>query len=185
MRQYLRSKIQNAWITEANLDYVGSITIDKDLLEKADLQEYEKVLVVSKTSGSRLETYVIEGEAGSGEICMNGPASHLITAGEEVIILAGIAGGGLDFAKKIKTVLQTITPAKIQGFVNQFFNGHRTLHIADLPPDAFARPEDLPWLIYTIAYGHHPEVNYGVDPLPGEPVSVGPVRVKPFQLVKK
>ena len=78
-----------------------------------------------------------------------------------------------------------ITPAKIQGFVNQFFNGHRTLHIADLPPDAFARPEDLPWLIYTIAYGHHPEVNYGVDPLPGEPVRLGPVRVKPFQLVKK
>jgi hypothetical protein len=80
---------------------------------------------------------------------------------------------------------EVITPAKIQGFVNQFFNGHRTLHIADLPSDAFARPEDLPWLIYTIAYGHHPEVNYGVDPLPGEPVRVGPVRVKPFQLVKK
>jgi hypothetical protein len=80
---------------------------------------------------------------------------------------------------------EVITPAKIQGFVNQFFNGHRTLHIADLPPDAFARPEDLPWLIYTIAYGHHPEVNYGIDPLPGEPVKLGPVRVKPFQLFKR
>jgi hypothetical protein len=78
-----------------------------------------------------------------------------------------------------------ITPAKIQSFVGQFFNGHRTLHIADLPPDAFSRQEDLPWLIYTIAYGNHPEVNYNLEPLPGEPVSLGPVRVKPFQLVKK
>ena len=78
-----------------------------------------------------------------------------------------------------------ITPAKIQAFVNQFFNGHRTLHVRDLPPDAFAAPADLPWLIYTIAYGNHPEVNYGLEPLPGEPVALGPVRVKPFQLLKK
>jgi hypothetical protein len=78
-----------------------------------------------------------------------------------------------------------ITPAKIQGFVNQFFNGHRTLHIADLPPDAFAAEEDLPWLIYTIAYGNHPEVNYNLEPLSGEPVELGFVRVKPFQLVKR
>lgn len=78
-----------------------------------------------------------------------------------------------------------ITPAKIQGFVNRFFNGHRTLHIADLPPDAFAAPEDLPWLIYTIAYGNHPEVNYNLEALPGEPVELGPVRVKPFQLIKR
>jgi len=88
MRQFLKSKIHNAWITEANINYIGSITIDKDLLDLANLQGYEKVLVVSKTSGSRLETYVIEGEAGSGEICMNGAASHQITVGEEVIIMA-------------------------------------------------------------------------------------------------
>ena len=78
-----------------------------------------------------------------------------------------------------------ITPAKIQGFVNQFFNGHRTLHIADLPADAFATDQDLPWLIYTIAYGNHPEVNYNLEPLPGEPIALGSVRVKPFQLVKR
>jgi len=88
MQQFLKSKIHNAWITEANIDYIGSISIDKDLLDIANLQEFERVLVVSKTSGARLETYVIEGEAGSGEICMNGAASHLITAGEEVIIMA-------------------------------------------------------------------------------------------------
>jgi hypothetical protein len=78
-----------------------------------------------------------------------------------------------------------ITPAKIQSFVNQFFNGHRTLHIRDLPAETFATEEDLPWLIYTIAYGNHPEVNYGLEPLPGEPVALGPVLVNPFQLVKK
>jgi hypothetical protein len=79
----------------------------------------------------------------------------------------------------------TITPAKIQAFVNQFFNGHRTLHVSELPQEAFATQADLPWLIYTIAYGNHPEVNYELEPLPGEPVLLGPVRVKPFQLVKK
>lgn len=78
-----------------------------------------------------------------------------------------------------------ITPAKIQGFVGKFFNGHRTLHIADLPPNTFAAESDLPWLIYTIAYGNHPEVNYDLEALPGDPVELGPVRVKPFQLVKR
>jgi hypothetical protein len=79
----------------------------------------------------------------------------------------------------------TITPAKIQSFVNQFFNGHRTLHVSELPPEAFDKEEDLPWLIYTIAYGNHPQVNYELEPLPGEPVRLGVVQVKPFQLVKK
>jgi len=78
-----------------------------------------------------------------------------------------------------------ITPAKIQSFVGQFFNGHRTLHVSELPPEAFEKEEDLPWLVYTIAYGNHPEVNYELEPLPGEPVALGTVRVRPFQLVKK
>jgi hypothetical protein len=77
-----------------------------------------------------------------------------------------------------------ITPAKIQSFVNQFFNGHQTLDLHELPPGTFAREEDLPWLVYTIAYGNHPEVNYSLEPLPGEPVALGPVRVKPFRLIK-
>ena len=88
MRQVVRSKIHKATVTDANLDYIGSITIDPDLLEKADLWPGEKVLVVSNTSGARLETYVIEGEAGSGCICMNGAAAHLIRPGEEIIIMA-------------------------------------------------------------------------------------------------
>ena len=87
MRWYLRSKIHKAIVTEANLEYVGSITIDKDLLDKSGLNEGEKVLVVSNTSGSRLETYIIEGEPNSGVICMNGAAAHLIKKGEEIIVM--------------------------------------------------------------------------------------------------
>ncbi len=83
----MRSKIHKAVITEANLDYIGSITIDADLLNRVGLWEDEKVLVVSNTSGARLETYVIVGESDSGVICMNGAAAHLVTAGEEVIIM--------------------------------------------------------------------------------------------------
>lgn len=87
MRWLLRSKIHKATVTEANLAYIGSITIDKDLVDKAGFLAGERVLVVSNDSGARLETYVIVGESGSGGICMNGAASHLIRAGEEVIIM--------------------------------------------------------------------------------------------------
>jgi len=87
MRTVLRSKIHNASVTEANLDYVGSITIDQDLIDAVGLWPNEKVLVVSNTSGVRLETYVIVGEAGSGIIGVNGAAAHLIAAGEKVIIM--------------------------------------------------------------------------------------------------
>lgn len=87
MRWVLRSKIHNATVTEANLAYVGSITIDQTLLDKVGLWVGERVLVVSNTSGARLETYIIGGEPGSGAICMNGAAAHLITAGEQIIIM--------------------------------------------------------------------------------------------------
>ena len=87
MRWVMRSKIHNATVTEANLAYVGSITIAADLIERVGLWPGEKVLVVSNTCGARLETYVIEGARGSGAICVNGAAAHLIGAGEEVIIM--------------------------------------------------------------------------------------------------
>jgi hypothetical protein len=81
---------------------------------------------------------------------------------------------------------QVITPAKIQSFVDDLFNGHHTLHIRDLPPRTFAGTEGLPWLIYTIAYGNHPEVRYNVEPVPGEPVVLDEgIAVQPFQLVKR
>lgn len=87
MRSLLRSKIHLATVTEANPDYVGSITIDRELIEAVDLWPGEKVLVASATTGARLETYVLEGERGSGVIGINGAAAHLINAGERVIIM--------------------------------------------------------------------------------------------------
>lgn len=87
MRWLMRSKIHNATVTEANLAYVGSITIDEDLLDAVGLWPGERVLVVSNTSGARLETYTIAGRRGSGDICMNGAAAHLIRAGEQIIIM--------------------------------------------------------------------------------------------------
>lgn len=87
MRWLLRSKIHKAHVTQADLHYIGSITIDGDLMDRVGLWEGERVMVVSNTSGARLETYVIRGEAGSGVICMNGASAHLIRTGEEVIIM--------------------------------------------------------------------------------------------------
>lgn len=87
MRSVLRSKIHKATVTVADLNYVGSITIDKILIDKVGLWPGEKVMVVSNTSGARLETYVIVGAADSGRICMNGAAAHLIKKGEEIIIM--------------------------------------------------------------------------------------------------
>lgn len=87
MRWLMRSKIHNARVTEANLAYVGSITIDMDLVDAVGLWPGERVMVVSNTSGARLETYVIAGKRGTGEICMNGAAAHLIGENEEVIIM--------------------------------------------------------------------------------------------------
>jgi aspartate 1-decarboxylase len=87
MRSLLRSKIHNATVSEANLNYIGSITIDPDLIERVGLWAGEKVLVVSNTTGARIETYVIAGERGSGYIAMNGAAAHSIKAGEQIIIM--------------------------------------------------------------------------------------------------
>lgn len=87
MRWYLHAKIHQATVTEADIDYVGSIKIDRSLMDKVGLQAGEKVLVVSNSTGSRLETYVIEAEAESGVIGMNGAAAHLIRSGEEIIIM--------------------------------------------------------------------------------------------------
>ncbi len=87
MRWYLRSKIHQAIVTQADVAYIGSITIDEDLVDLARLAVGEKVLVVSNTTGVRLETYVIPGPRGSGQIGMNGAAARLIQVGEEIIVM--------------------------------------------------------------------------------------------------
>jgi aspartate 1-decarboxylase len=84
----MKSKIHRATITGAELNYEGSISIDKNLLEAAGISVYEKVQVVNLNNGERFDTYVIEGEAGSGEICLNGPAARLGLAGDKVIIIS-------------------------------------------------------------------------------------------------
>jgi len=86
--EVLKSKIHRAKITQAELHYVGSITIDEDLMDAADLVENEKVQVVNVNNGERLETYVIKGERGSGEICMNGPAARKVQVGDIIIIIS-------------------------------------------------------------------------------------------------
>jgi len=86
-RLLLKSAIITATVTEADLNYIGSITIDENLVEKANLKAGENVLVVDHTNGSRLETYAIVGQRGSGTICMNGAAAHLINKGDVVTIM--------------------------------------------------------------------------------------------------
>ena len=88
MRTILKSKIHRARVTRCNVDYEGSITIDKDLIEAADLLPYEKVDVLNINNGARFHTYVIEGERGSGEICLNGAAARIVAKGDIVIILS-------------------------------------------------------------------------------------------------
>ena len=84
----LKSKIHRATVTDANLDYEGSIAIDEDLIAAAGLNIYEKVHVLDLTNGNRIETYVIKSKAGSKNICINGPAAHLIKPNDVVIILS-------------------------------------------------------------------------------------------------
>jgi aspartate 1-decarboxylase len=87
----LKSKIHRATVTDANIDYIGSISIDGRLMEHANILPYEKVLVVSLDSGERLETYAIEEEKGTGEICINGAAARRIMKGEKVIIISFVS----------------------------------------------------------------------------------------------
>jgi aspartate 1-decarboxylase len=88
LREMFKSKIHRATVTDADLNYIGSITIDLDLMEKADIIDNEKVQVVNINNGERLETYVIEGERGSGIICLNGAAARKVQKGDKVIIIS-------------------------------------------------------------------------------------------------
>lgn len=87
IRTMMNAKIHRARVTEANLNYVGSITIDQDILDAVDILPNEKVAIVNNNNGARLETYVIAGERGSGKICLNGAAARLVQVGDVVIIM--------------------------------------------------------------------------------------------------
>lgn len=84
----LKAKIHRATVTQAELDYVGSITVDMDLLEQSGILEYEKVQIVDVNNGSRFETYTIAGERGSGVMCLNGAAARMVQTGDKIILMA-------------------------------------------------------------------------------------------------
>lgn len=87
-RRMMKSKVHRATVTDANLHYVGSVTVDRDLMDAADLVEFEQVAIVDIDNGARLETYVIAGERGSGDICLNGAAARLVAPGDKVILIS-------------------------------------------------------------------------------------------------
>lgn len=86
--EVLKSKIHKVTVTEANLNYVGSVTIDEDLMDASNIIENEKVQVLNISNGERLETYVIKGKRGSGQICLNGPAARKVVVGDVVLIMS-------------------------------------------------------------------------------------------------
>jgi len=114
--QALKSKIHRATVTEANLDYVGSITIDAALMNAVGIREYERVLVSDITNGNRLETYAISGEEGKGTICLNGAAARLCRKGDLVIIMAfALCGENEKIKPKIVVVDEHNKAGKIVG----------------------------------------------------------------------
>jgi aspartate 1-decarboxylase len=102
--EVLKSKIHRVTITEANLNYVGSITIDEDLMDAANIIEFEKVQVLNINNGARIETYVIKGGRGSGAICLNGPAARKASVGD-IAIIASYASMDFEEAKKFKPTI--------------------------------------------------------------------------------
>lgn len=87
-RTLMKSKLHRATVTDANVDYMGSATLDPDLMDAADILPHERVQVVDVDNGARLETYAIRGERGSGDVCLNGAAARLITTGDRVIVIS-------------------------------------------------------------------------------------------------
>ena len=102
--EVVKSKIHRVTVTEADLNYVGSITIDEDLMDAANLIENEKVQIVNINNGERLETYVITGQRGTGQICLNGPAARKVAVGD-IIIIISYASMDFEEARSFKPVL--------------------------------------------------------------------------------
>ena len=102
--ELLKSKIHRATVTDANLDYIGSLTLDPILMQEANLNEYEKIHVLNITNGNRLVTYIIKGKRGSGEVCINGAAAHLVSKGD-LVIVAAYCSVSEDEAKNFKPTI--------------------------------------------------------------------------------
>ena len=117
--EMLKSKIHRATVTEADLNYVGSITIDQDLLEAAGFLEYERVYILNINNGERFDTYTIKGQRGSGQICLNGAAARLVQPGDKIIILAYCTFEAQDAKNHKPVVVHVDDYNKITEVVNQ------------------------------------------------------------------
>ncbi|TMC15584.1 MAG: aspartate 1-decarboxylase [Chloroflexi bacterium] len=126
-RTMCKGKIHRATVTQANLNYIGSITIDQDLLDAANIYPYEKVQVVNVTNGARLETYTIAGARGSGVICLNGAAARLNTEGDVVIIIS--------YALYDEEEIRSLVPQLVFVDENNHLIEQKAVPLAEMLPD--------------------------------------------------
>ena len=132
-RTMCKAKIHRASVTQANLNYIGSITIDQDLLEAADIYPYEKVQVVNVSNGSRLETYTIAGARGSGVICLNGAAARLNAEGDIVIIIS--------YGEYNEQEIRFLVPRVIFVDADNRITETRHVPLSEMLPEAYAARE--------------------------------------------
>lgn len=132
-RTMCKGKIHRATVTQANLNYIGSITIDQDLLDAANIYPYEKVQVVNITNGSRLETYTIAGARGSGVICLNGAAARLTAEGDLVIIIS--------YAQYTDEEIRELVPQIVFVDENNRMTEKKNVPLIEMLPDFEAEPE--------------------------------------------
>lgn len=132
-RTMCKGKIHRATVTQANLNYIGSITIDQDLLDAANIYPYEKVQVVNITNGSRLETYTIAGARGSGVICLNGAAARLTAEGDLVIIIS--------YGQYTDEEIRSLVPQIVFVDENNRMTEKKNVPLIEMLPDFIAEPE--------------------------------------------
>jgi aspartate 1-decarboxylase len=128
-----KGKIHRATVTQANLNYIGSITIDQDLLEASDIYPYEKVQVVNVTNGSRLETYAIAGARGSGVICLNGAAARLTSEGDIVIIIS--------YGQYDEREIRALEPHVVFVDADNHITETKHVPLSEMLPEAYAEAE--------------------------------------------
>jgi aspartate 1-decarboxylase len=128
LRTMCKGKIHRATVTQANLNYVGSITVDQDLLDAANIYPYEKVQVVNLNNGSRLETYTISGARGSGVICLNGAAARLTAEGDKIIII--------NYAQYTEEEIRTLVPQIVFVDDQNHLTEKKEVPLSEMLPDA-------------------------------------------------